>query len=112
MQSTMRERLLAAAAVRTASVRVGDDTFHVREVSAAKFSKYGELIKSDSGAAMVFLLQECVIDEGGQPCLSVEDAQVVADSARVGMPIITTVLRLSGFIEDKDAPPEKEPDAG
>lgn len=107
MPSTMRERLLAAAAVRTAPVQIGDETFHVREISAGKFSKYGELIKTDSPAALVFLLQECVIDEEGKPCLSIEDATAIADSARVGMPLVTAVLRLSGYIDDKDAPPAK-----
>lgn len=110
MPSTMRERLLAAAAVRTAPVQVGSETFHVREISAAKFSKYGELIKADPGAAIVYLLQECVIDEDAQPCLALEDAQVIADSARVGMPLVTAVLRLSGYTDD-EGKAEKEPNA-
>lgn len=109
MPSTMRERLLAAAAVRTSAVKIGDDTFYVREVSAGKFSKYGELLNKDRPAAVVFLLQECVVDENGSPCLSIEDAQVVADSARVGLKLISEIMALSGYGAETEQ--QKEPDA-
>lgn len=110
MPSTMRERLLAAAAVRIATVKIGDDTFHVREVSAGKFSKYGDLIKTDRPASVTFLLQECVIDEDGKPCLSVDDAQLVADCGRLAMPLISEIMRLSGYTGEK-VKTEKKPDA-
>lgn len=109
---SMRERLLAAAAIRIATVKIGDETFHVREVSAGKFSKYADLIKNDRPASVTFLLQECVVDEDGKPCLSIEDAQVVADCGRLAMPLISEVMRLSGYGADKDKEePEKKPDA-
>lgn len=108
MATSMRDRLLAAAAIRSAAVQIGDDTFHVREVSAGKFSQYGELLKSDRPSAVIFLLQECVVDEEGKPCLSREDAALVADSARVGLRLLTEVMRLSGYGEDDS---QKEPDA-
>lgn len=102
MPSTMRERLLKAAAVRTSTVEIDGDKFYVREVSAGKFSKYGELLNTDRPAAVVFMLQECVIDEDGKPCLSVEDAEVVADSARVGLKLISEAMRLSGYTGGDD----------
>lgn len=108
MPSTMRERLLQAAAVRSAQVKIDDDTFLVREVSASKFAKYGDLIAKDRPAAVTFLLQECVIDEDGKPCLSLEDAEVVGESARVGLKLISEIMRLSGYSGED---PEKKPDA-
>lgn len=109
MSTSMRERLLAAAATRTSPVVIDGETFYVREVSAGKFSQYGELLKKDRATAVHFLLQECVVDEAGQPFLSAEDAAVVADSARVGLKLLAEVMRLSGYGDEGDA--QKEPDA-
>jgi hypothetical protein len=105
--SDVRSRLLAAAALRTQSVRIGDEEFLVREVGADKFSEYGKLLEKDRHQAVAYLLADCVVGEDGNPALSIDDALEVARSARVGLPLLQGILSLAGYGEA----PEKEPDA-
>ena len=98
-------RLLAAAAVRTASVAIDGESYTVREVGAASFAEYGKLLKADPRGASAVLLAECVIDEDGKPVLTLDEAREVANSLRVTMPLVQAIMELSGFAE-------KEPDAG
>lgn len=101
----LKDRLLAAAAVRTAEVEIDGETYSVREVGATAFAEYGRLIKSDPRGASAVLLAECVLEADGSPALNIEEAKQVAQSLRVTMPLVAKILELSGFSE-------KEPDAG
>lgn len=106
--SDTRKRLLAAAKARTATVRVGEEEFTVREIGAEKFGEYAELIVKDRTAAISLVLQDCVLDdETGEPCLSAEDAATIARSARAGLKLLRAVLDVSGFGEGD----EKKADA-
>lgn len=104
---SVKEELLGIAVVREDVVDVSGKKFYVREVGALEFAEYGRLQKEDRVKATATLIAACVLDgPGGNPALSVEDALVIAKSARVSMPIIQKVMTLSGFGDD-----EKESDA-
>lgn len=100
--SDTRKRLLAAAKARTTTVRVGNDTFTVREIGAEKFGQYAELIGKDRTAAITLVLQECVLDDAtGEPFLTAEEAAEIAASARAGLRLLRGVLDVSGFGEEE-----------
>jgi methyl coenzyme M reductase subunit C len=101
---TVKEKLLAAAKLRTEVVEIDGVSVSVREISTEEFSKYGSLTTTDRPRATAHLIAACVIDGEGKPELTIEDAMRIVDSARVSMAIVNAVMRLSGFAE-------KEPDA-
>ena len=107
--SSAREKLLAAAQIRRDTVEIDGETYTVREVEAIPFGEYGNMLKTDRVKATAFLIAACVIDENDQPLLTLEDAAVLAKSARISMPIVSKVMELSGFGKDDD---EKKADAG
>lgn len=104
---SVSERLRKQAEVRTCSVQIGDETYTVREVSSSTFKRYGETVKLDRILATSYLLEECVLDENGNPALSPEDAAFVATSPRVVVPLASAIMELSGLGAD-----EKKSDAG
>jgi len=106
--NTVKEQLLAVAALREDSVDVGGVKFQVREVGAMEFAAYGQMLKTDRLKATATLIAACVLDgPGGSAALTVDDAVSIARSARVSMPIVNKIMELSGFGDDA----EKEPDA-
>lgn len=106
-QRSLRDRLLALAALRTDVVTIGDVRLTVREVGALEFAEYGKQLKADRIGATAALIAACVVDDEGNAVLSVDDAKAFAKSARVSMPIVRKIMELSGFGDD-----EKESDAG
>jgi hypothetical protein len=106
--SNLRDQLMALAALRTRTVVIGGVSFPVREVGALEFAEYGKLQKTDKLKATASLIAACVVDDDGNPALTIEEATAIARSARVSMPIVGAVMELSGF-GGEDA--EKEPDA-
>lgn len=104
---SVTERLRAKAALRTKEVVIDGDSFLVREIGADAFARYGELAKTDRGAATAGMLMACVVDENGLPALTKDDAHEVVLSARVTMPLVQAIMELSGFGAE-----EKKADAG
>ncbi len=100
------ERLKQKATRRTAEVDIDGDLFSVIEIDAVDFSEYGAISKDNRREAVAFVLSRCVLDESGQPCLSIEDAREVAMSVRVSVPLVSKIMELSGFGGD-----EKKSDA-
>lgn len=105
-QRSLKEQLLALAALRTDVVVVGDVRCNVREVGALEFAEYGRKLKADRLGATAELISACVVDDEGNVVFTVEEAKQFAKSARVSMPIVRKIMELSGFGDD-----EKEPDA-
>lgn len=106
--SSARERLLALAQIKRDTVEIDGESFTIREVEAIPFGEYGAMVKEDKARATAFLIASCVVDENDQPVLSMEDALLLAKSARISMPIVSKVMELSGFGRDD----EKKSDAG
>ena len=105
---SLKEKLLSVAETRTDFVEIDDERFVVREVGAIEFAEYGSLLKTDRVKATATLLASCIMDEeSGGPMLTVEEATVLARSARTSMPFVNKIMELSGF-RDND---EKEIDA-
>ena len=110
---SVKEALLNAAKTRSKVVDVGDASVRVREVGAMEFAEYGKTLKKDKVKATASLIAACVIDDDGNPMLTVEEAGELAKSARVSMPLVTAIMELSGFGDDDEDEEgdEKEPDA-
>jgi len=104
--SNLKQRLLAAAAVRSKSVSIDGEDYTVREVSAELFSEYGEAAKVSKTNAAALLISECLVDETGEKMLSSEEATLVAKSARLCVPLLNAIMEVSGFGDT-----EKKPDA-
>lgn len=102
---SVKENILAACAVREKEVVVEGNRLVVREVGALEFAEYGKLNKTSRVAATGYLLSVCVLDgPGGQPLLSPEEAEKLAASARMSMPLMAAIMQLSGFGEaEKEA---------
>lgn len=105
----VKAKLLSAAETRSRVVDVDGEPVRVREVGAMEFAEYGAELKKDRTRATAQLIAACVVDDEGNPVLSVDEAVKVAKSARVSMPLVTAIMELSGFGDDEDD--EKEPDA-
>lgn len=105
----VKAKLLTASKTRSKVVDVDGEPVNVREVGALEFAEYGALLKVDRLKATAQLIAACIVDEDGNPVLTVEEATQVARSARVSMPLVTAIMELSGFGEDEGD--EKEPDA-
>lgn len=104
---SVKDKLLAACAVREEEVVVEGETLVVREVGTLEFAEYGKLNKTDRVTATGYLMSVCVLDgHGGKPLLTSEEARQMAGSARVSMPIMAAIMKLSGFGDV-----EKEADA-
>lgn len=104
---TARDNLLELAKLRTEDVEVGGHTFTVREMSVGMAAQYSALTGLDKDGAMALLLQTCVLDEAGLPALTRDESRSIAQSSRVSIPLIATILKLSGMGEDL----EKKADA-
>lgn len=107
----MKEKLLAAAAVRRDKVILEGEAYIIREVGALEFGEYGELLKKDKEKAMAKLIAACIIDEDGAPLLNAEEALQVARTARLSTPVISKIMELSGFGGDDTEDAEKHSDA-
>ena len=104
---SVKQKILAACAVREKEVVVEGEHLTVREVGALEFAEYGKLNKTNRIAAVGYLLSVCVIDgPGGKPLLNADEAKQLAGSARVSMPLMAAIMELSGF-----GAAEKEADA-
>lgn len=103
--SLTKDKLLSVAATRSKMVDVGGLSVRVREVGALEFAEYGSMLSADRLRATATLIAACVINEDGQPMLSVDEAMQIAGTARVSMPLVSAILELSGITD------EKEPDA-
>ena len=107
MDPTVKEQLLALAAVRTKVLTIDGVKFTVREASAQAFADYGAaLSEGKRNVATALLLQACVVDDDGAPLLTAEEAATIAGTSRVARLVVAAVSDLSGF------GPQKEPDAG
>lgn len=101
-----KAKLLEASRQRSKPVVVDGVQVDVREVGAMEFAEYGSLLKTDRLKATAQLISACVVDDDGNPLLSVEEALQIARSARVAMPLVAAIMELSGFSEELS---EKEP---
>lgn len=104
----LKASLLEAAKLRTKSVKVGDVKVKVREVGTVEFAEYGELHKVDKSKATASLIASCVVDDDGNPMLTLDEAIQLSKSARMSIGIVGAIMELSGFSE----PTEKKADAG
>jgi hypothetical protein len=110
--SSVRDRLLKAAAIRRRSVVIDGESFDVVEVGSQAFSEYGALVREgDRLAGVARLLQACVVDEAGLPALSEEDSALVAGNARVCMPLLNAIMELSGFSDEAEGGGSSRSDA-
>lgn len=106
MGHDIKQSLLLASKLRTKLVAIDGVSYVVREVGAVAFAEYGSMLKTDRRKATAMLLAGCLVDEDGNPVLTVEEAFEVVGSARVSMKLVNGIMEVSGF---GDA--EKEPDA-
>lgn len=105
--NSVKHALLEVAQVREDVVDVGGTKIYVKEVGALEFADYGKMLKTDRVKATAALIAGCVLDgPGGAPAMTAEEAEPIARSARVSMPIVQKIMELSGFGDD-----EKESDA-
>lgn len=117
----IKKGLLKLAKTRTDTVTInGDDESPsvevlVREVGAAEFAEYGELLKEAKAKtrpkedATAFLLSICIVeqtDAGLAQVYTASECLEIARSARVSMPIMNCIMELSGFTEDDKKPGE------
>lgn len=103
----LKEKLLAAAELRTEVVDVEGSSVTVMEIGTAEFTQYGRISNGDEKAgvpgntlkATAYLISSCVIDGEGKQVFTPEEAEPLARSARMSMKIVNAVMRLSGFAE-------------
>lgn len=92
-----KEKLLEQARRRFKTVNIDGETFTVSEMSAATFSLYGELAKTQREEAHAMLLWDCIVDEQGLKLLTIQEAREVAQSARIVLPLVTAIMEVSGL---------------
>lgn len=103
----MKAQLLEAATLRTAKVAVEGVEVEVREVSTLEMAKYGTMQETDRRAATAGLIRACVVPPEGEEPMTLDEALVLADRARIALPIVNRVLKLSGFKADAGEDVEK-----
>lgn len=107
MMSALIEKLLARASdVRTGECVADGITIRVREPSAAVEGRYASLWTiGKPNHAVAVLFEHCVIGDDGQPCLTAEQALILAQSGPdLSAPIIAEINRLSVPEKKADAP--------
>lgn len=97
--------LLQVAALRTRTVMVRDAEVRIRELSVRAREEFLEIAKDkDAGTskAGVWLVQNAVIGEDGQPLFSEKDAEALAASSpEVVDTIASAVLDITGLLSKK-----------
>lgn len=118
---SVKKRLSKVAQTRTRVVPIKDEAGEdievlVREVGAQEFATYGELSKDKAGRvkAQAYLLSCCIVEEVNRiepdsgtelkPVYTAEEAEDIARSARVSMPIVSAIMELSGFGDEEKKP--------
>lgn len=100
---SLKDSLLALAAVRKKAVKIEGQKYFVREVGAVEFAAYGVEQKSDRQEAVSKLLASCVVDEEGKELLTLDEARTIAKTARVALPLVNAIMEVSGVTSEKES---------
>lgn len=112
-----KTKLLAMAAIRFGIVQLEDQSIRVREVGTTEYAEYGRLnngekddkgvvtVKGDRMKALAYLVSVCVVDDDGAAVYDIKEAESIAASPRIVLPIFNKVIELSGLKEGAEKHP-------
>lgn len=92
----MRDRLLALAERRVSDVVIDGEVYRVREPMQADVNRFLASKDANADAAVAQLLVDCMVDEAGEPLLSLDDALRIAAVPRVATPLVDAVTASLG----------------